>query len=233
MDLLLLQTTAPIAPGAGKATLASLYELILAGGPMMVPIGLCSIVALGFLVERLTALTPARLVPPNFKEGVAAALELGEAQALAYCEQRPKAAIARIFAAALRRWSEPRQEVERAAEAAGGREIGVLTRRLRAFAVVTTISPLLGLLGTVIGIIQAFQVLSLTKGMGKPEMLAGGISQALVTTAAGLCVAIPSQVIYYWLRAKVDRFAGMVEILFADVLGKKLDTRKAEQREAA
>jgi biopolymer transport protein ExbB len=234
MELLtLLQTSAPIAPGAGKATLASLYELILAGGPMMVPIGLCSIVALAFLVERLTALSPSRLVPANFKEGLAAALELGDKQALAYCEQRPQAAIARVLAPALRRWNEPRIEIERAAEAAGGREIGVLTRRLRAFVVVTTISPLLGLLGTVIGIIQAFQVLSLTKGMGKPEMLAGGISQALVTTAAGLCVAIPSQVIYYWLRAKVDRFAGNIEILFADVLGRKLDARKPEQREAA
>src|SRR5262245_8005978 len=233
MELLMLQTSAPIAPGAGKATLASLYELILAGGPMMVPIGLCSIVALGFLVERLTAMTPARLVPASFKEGLAAALALGDKKALEYCDQRPKVAIARVFAAALRRWSEPRAEVERAAEAAGGREIGLLTRRLRAFAVVTTISPLLGLLGTVIGIMQAFQVLSLTKGMGKPEMLAGGISQALVTTAAGLCVAIPAQVIYYWLRARVDRFAGSVEILFADVLGKKLDERKTEQREAA
>src|SRR5574342_508206 len=174
MDLLILQTRAPIAPGAGKATLASLYELILAGGPMMVPIGLCSIVALGFLVERLTAMTPARLVPQNFKEGLAAALALGDSQALDYCEQRPKAAIARVLAAALRRFSEPRPEVERAAEAAGGREIGLLTRRLRAFAVVTTISPVLGLLGTVIGIIQAVQGLSLQKGMGKPEMLAGG-----------------------------------------------------------
>jgi biopolymer transport protein ExbB len=234
MELLtLLQiNVAPVA-GAGATTLASLYEMILAGGPMMIPIGICSIVSLGFLVERLTALSAARLVPANFKEGVAAALELGEKQALDYCEQRPRVAIARVFAAALRRFNEPRAEVERAAESAGGREIGTLTRRLRAFAVVTTISPLLGLLGTVIGIIQAFQVLSLQKGLGKPEMLAGGISQALVATAAGLCVAIPSQVIYYWLRAKVERFAGNIEILFADVLGKKIDARTTESRVAA
>jgi biopolymer transport protein ExbB len=233
--LTLLQTApaAPLAPGAGKATLASLYEMILAGGPMMVPIGICSIVALGFLVERLAALTPTRLVPSNFKEGVSAALELGDKQALAYCEQRPKAAIARVFAVALRRWDEPRVEVERAAEGAGGREIGQMTRRLRAFAVITTIAPLLGLLGTVIGIIQAFQVLSLQKGLGKPEMLAGGISQALVATAAGLCVAIPSQVAYYWLRSKVERFAGDLETLFAEVIGRKLDEKKSSQLEAA
>ena len=231
--LTLFQTAAPLAPGAGKATLASLYEMILAGGPMMVPIGICSIVALGFLVERLAALSAARLLPANFKDGVAAQLELGEKQALDYCDARPKVAIARVFAAALRRWNEPRAEVERAAEGAAGREIGQMTRRLRAFAVVTTISPLLGLLGTVIGIIQAFQVLSLQKGLGKPEMLAGGISQALVTTAAGLCVAIPAQVIYYWLRAKVDHFAGNIEILFANVLGKKLDARPVEQKAAA
>jgi biopolymer transport protein ExbB len=108
-----------------------------------------------------------------------------------------------------------------------------MTRRLRPVAVITAIAPLLGLLGTVVGIIQAFQVLSLQKGMGKPEMLAAGISQALVATAAGLCVAIPAQCAYYWLRSKVERFAGELEIVFADVVGRKLDERKGAQREAA
>jgi len=226
--LTLLQSAPPVAK-----PLSNLYEMLIAGGPIMIPIGLCSIVAVGFFVERLGALSAARLVPATFREGVAGAMESGPEQALAYCDARPKAAIARVFAAALRRFQEPRVEVERAAEAASAREIGLMTRRLRPFAVVTAISPLLGLLGTVIGIIQAFQVLSVQKGMGKPEMLAAGISQALVSTAAGLCVAIPSQVAYYWLRSKVERFAGDIEALFADVVGKKLDERKGAQLEAA
>ncbi len=226
--LTLLQAAAPTAK-----PLANLYEMLIAGGPIMIPIGLCSIVAVGFFVERIGALSAARLVPATFKEGITGAMESGPAQALAYCEARPKAAIARVFAAALRRFDEPRLEVERAAEAASAREVGLMTRRLRPFAVITAIAPLLGLLGTVIGIIQAFQVLSLQKGMGKPEMLAAGISQALVSTAAGLCVAIPSQIAYYWLRSKVERFAGDLEIVFAEVVGRKLDERKGAQLEAA
>ena len=228
IELLTLLQTAPL-----TKPLSSLYEMLVAGGPIMIPIGICSVVAVGFFVERLGALSASRLVPATFKEGVTGAMESGPAQALAYCEARPKAAIARVFAAALRRFEEPRIEVERAAEAASAREIGLMTRRLRPFAVVTAISPLLGLLGTVIGIIEAFQVLSLQKGMGKPEMLAAGISQALVATAAGLCVAIPAQVAYYWLRSKVERFAGELEIVFAEVIGRKLDDRKGAQREAA
>jgi biopolymer transport protein ExbB len=227
--LTLLQTAAP----KEMKPLSNLYEMLLAGGPIMIPIGICSIVAVGFFVERIGALSAARLVPVTFKEGVTGAMESGPEQALAYCEARPKAAIARVFAAALRRFDEPRLDVEHAAETASAREVGLLTRRLRPFAVITAIAPLLGLLGTVIGIIQAFQVLSLTKGMGKPEQLAGGISQALVATAAGLCVAIPSQVAYYWLRSKVERFAGDLETLFAEVIGRKLDEKKSSQLEAA
>jgi len=228
IELLTLLQTAPM-----TKPLSSLYEMLIAGGPIMVPIGICSIIAVGFFVERLGALSSARLVPATFKEGVTGAMESGPAQALAYCEARPKVAIARVFAAALRRFDEPRLEVEHAAEAASAREVGRMTRRLRPFAVITAIAPLLGLLGTVIGIIQAFQVLSLQKGMGKPEMLAAGISQALVATAAGLCVAIPAQVAYYWLRSKVERFAGELEIVFAEVVGRKLDERKSSQLEAA
>jgi biopolymer transport protein ExbB len=222
------------APAAGdKTTLANLYEMIISGGPVMVPIGICSIVALGFLVERLTALKPARLVPSDFRTGLAAALEQGAPQAVQYCEQLPKVAIARVMGAALRRFQDPRPEIERAAETAGAREVTHLTRRLRPFSVIATIAPLLGLLGTVVGIIEAFQVLSLQKGMGRPEMLAGGISQALVTTAAGLCVAIPSQVVFYWLRSKVERFAAQIEETFESVLGRKLDARGGDRREAA
>ena len=228
IELLTLLQTAPM-----TKPLSNLYEMLIAGGPIMVPIGICSIIAVGYFIERLGALSSARLVPATFKEGITGAMESGPAQALAYCEACSKVAIARVFAAALRRFDEPRLDVEHAAETASAREIGMMTRRLRPFAVITAIAPLLGLLGTVIGIIDAFQVLSLQKGMGKPEMLAAGISQALVATAAGLCVAIPAQVAYYWLRSKVERFAGELEIVFAEVVGRKLDDRKSSQLEAA
>ena len=86
---------------------------------------------------------------------------------------------------------------------------------------------MLGLLGTVIGMIRAFSVIAVEKGIGKPELLADGISMALVTTAAGLIVAIPSQVAYFYLRARIDRFSMQAESLYHDFLGRVLDQRKA------
>jgi len=218
--------------GAGPAVskLGNLYDLILAGGPIMVPIGLCSVVALGFLVERMAALSKARLAPGGFQAGLVEALARGPASALEFCQQRPRVAVARVMAAALRRFEAPRAEVERAAEEAGAREVGTLTRRLRPLVIVTAVAPLLGLLGTVMGMIQAFQVMALQKGIGKPELLAGGIAAALVTTAAGLSVAIPVQVAWYWLKAKVDRFAGAIELVFDAAIVPQLDARDAAAR---
>jgi biopolymer transport protein ExbB len=105
-----------------------------------------------------------------------------------------------------------------------------LNAKISYLALIGNIAPLLGLLGTVWGMIQAFQVMALQKGIGKPELLAGGISQALVTTAAGLSVAIPVQVAYYWLKAKVDRFAAACEVTFDAVVVPRLDERDAAAR---
>jgi biopolymer transport protein ExbB len=226
-------------PGATTSTLGNLYDLILSGGPIMIPIALCSVVALAYLVERMGALSSGRLVPGAFKSGLEQALAQGAPGvpsvpgvngALEFCEKQPKVAIARVMAAGLRRFEATRSDVERAVEDAGGREVGAMTRRLRPLVIVTAIAPLLGLLGTVWGMIQAFQVMALQKGIGKPELLAGGISQALVTTAAGLSVAIPVQVAYYWLKAKVDRFAATTEVVFDAVLLPPLEAREAAER---
>ena len=213
--------------------LGNLYELILAGGPLMVPIALCSVVALGFFVERLGALSVARLAPARFADELRQALANGPASALDYCVQRPKVAIARVMAAGLRRFHESRADIERAVEDAGSREVGAMTRRLRPLVIITAIAPLLGLLGTVTGMIKSFQVMALNRGIGKPELLAGGIAEALVTTAAGLFVAIPVQVLYYWFRGKVDRFASSSETVFDQVLGRALEARTAAAGAAA
>ena len=115
--VLLVQATSTPAP----SELGSLFKMIVDGGPVMIPIGLCSVLALGFLVERLGALGSARLIPSNFRSGLDAALAQGEKAALEFCEKLPKAAIARIFAAGLRRFAEPRESIERAvADVASG-----------------------------------------------------------------------------------------------------------------
>jgi biopolymer transport protein ExbB len=208
---------------AAASKLGNLYDLILAGGPLMVPIGLCSVVALGYFVERSGALAAGRLAPSGFADGLAQALAQSPAAALDWCVKQPKVAIARVMAAGLRRWHEGRAGLERAVEETGGREVAVMMQRLRPLVIITAIAPLLGLLGTVTGMITSFRVMALQKGVGSPELLAGGIAEALVTTAAGLFVAIPVQVVYYWLRAKVDRFAAASEVTFDDVIVRALD----------
>mgnify|MGYP001442405301 CR=1 FL=1 len=92
-----------------------------------------------------------------------------------------------------------------------------LNARLRPLAVIGVMAPLLGFLGTVFGMIQAFTTIALEEGLGRPELLAAGISQALVTTAAGLCVAIPAQAAYFWFRARVERFAHRSEDLYLEL----------------
>ena len=221
--LALVQATPP--EGETQSTvLGTLLESIQDGGWMMVPIGLCSVVALGFFLERWLALGAGRLLPRRFVGELGSTLGKGADDALKLCSET-QAPVARILGAGLQRWHEPRPQIEKAIEDAGAREVSRLTGNLRPLVVVASIAPLLGLLGTVIGMIKAFSVIATEKGIGKPEMLADGISQALITTAAGLIVAIPAQVAYFYLKAKIDRFTRGVENLFLDVIGPHLDER--------
>jgi biopolymer transport protein ExbB len=215
-------------PADGGIDLSSLYDMVLAGGPVMIPIGLCSIVALAYTVERLLRLQKGRLGSPRSGgQIVRQARESGPEAALAGCRQQGTA-LGRVLAAALARASEPAVERERAAEDAGRREVKRLGANLRPLVVVSMIAPLLGLFGTVWGMILAFQAIALREGLGKPELLADGISQALITTAAGLAVAIPTQAVYYHLRSRIERFARLAEDVYLE-----LDGALAARRTAA
>ena len=119
--------------------------------------------------------------------------------------------------AALRAWGEPFLEREKAVEDAGAREVRRLSANLKPLVVVAMIAPLLGLLGTVWGMIVAFSTIAMQDGLGKPELLAAGISQALITTAAGLTIAIPTQAAYYYLKGRVERFTLQAEELYGEL----------------
>jgi biopolymer transport protein ExbB len=191
--------------------LDSLYDLVLGGGPVMIPIALCSIVALAFAVERWLRLRPTRLGDLALGASVVRTVESdGPARGLDLCDESPTP-LARVLAAGLRRWHTPPSEMEKAVEDAGYREARRLSANLRPLVVVAVIAPLLGLFGTVWGMIEAFSSIALKDGLGKPELLAGGIAQALVTTAAGLAIAIPTQAVYYFLKSKIDRFVRSAE----------------------
>lgn len=191
--------------------LSSLLDMVVDGGPLMVPIGLCSVVALAYMVERSVRLRRGRLGTARFGERLAASVRAGGAQrGLEEC-LKERTPLARILAAGLQRAERPYVEREKAAEDAGLREVRRLSIGMRPLVVVAMIAPLLGLLGTVWGMIQAFSNIALKDGLGKPELLATGISQALITTAAGLAVAIPTQAAYYYFRSRIDRFARTAE----------------------
>jgi biopolymer transport protein ExbB len=142
--------------------------------------------------------------------------ELDRDQALSLCEDNGSP-VAEVFAGAVRKWGRPAVEVEQAILDAGERATNSLRRNLRVFNGVATVSPLLGLLGTVVGMIRSFNAIATSDAMGRPELLASGISQALLTTAAGLTVAIPALIFYMYFVSRVDRL-----IIDIDALGQEL-----------
>jgi len=194
--------------------LDSLYDIILSGGPLMIPIVLCSVISLTYMVERSVRLHSKRLGNRDFDASLVEAVQSGGPEAgLDFCAEQPSAK-ARVLAAGLRHVGDDWQRREKAVEDAGSREVDRLSANLRPLVVIGMIAPLLGLLGTVWGMIDAFANIALADGLGKPETLASGISQALVTTAAGLAVAIPTQAAYFWFRSRIDRFAHSTEDLY-------------------
>jgi biopolymer transport protein ExbB len=204
--------------GFRPGDMGSLFDLVLAGGPVMVPIGLASVVALGYAVERWIRLRPRQLgLGDAFSKRVLGAVQSGGAAGgLAACggDGTP---MARILAAGLARARAPFVEREKAVEDVALREVRGLTANLRPIYLVYLIAPLLGLLGTVWGMILAFANIAAYRGLGKPELLAEGIYQALVTTAAGLVIAIPALVAHHHLKGRVERFARGAEELYAQL----------------
>lgn len=208
---------------------SSLTQMLLGGGPLMVPIGFASVVALAYIVERGSNLRRSQLGTPRLgREIVESVRSGGAAEGLAHCERR-SLPLTRILAASLARCADSRDAMERAAQEAGQREIARIAAGLRPLVVVAMIAPLLGLLGTVWGMIQAFASIGQQGALGRPELLAASISQALVTTAAGLAIAIPSQAAYYFFKSRIEGFARLAE----DVQQKVLLALERSERSAA
>jgi len=208
----------PVAPPLPKQP-ESLLELLIAGGPVMIPIAACSIIALAIAVERLISLRRRRVIPDNFIDGLIAAFGPTGTNiqgALAYCDRRPSP-VSNMTKAGISKLGRRLEIVEEAVEDAAAREVDRMRRGIEALGIIGTISPLLGLLGTIYGMIAAFRTAA-EFGMGRAEMLAEGIYVALVTTAAGLTVAIPTLLVYYALSNKVERLADRMELIGVEFL---------------
>jgi len=202
------EAAAPAAEAAGNAIpTRNLLQILRDGGPLMIPIALCSMVLLVFVFERFISLRRGRVIPRPFVKRILEQVRdktLTKEAALELCDQN-KSPVSEVFAAALKKWGKPAVEVEQAIIDAGERVTNGLRRYLRLLNGVSTVTPLLGLLGTVLGMIAAFNTIADGDAMGRPELLAKGISQALLTTAAGMSVAIPALIAYLFFTGRVDR----------------------------
>jgi biopolymer transport protein ExbB len=198
---------------------SNLWRIMREGGLVMWPLALCSFLMVTFFFERLVSLRRARVLPRPFIKRILEQIREGHLdreQALALCEEN-RSAVAQAFAGAIRSWGRPTVEVEQAFLDAGERATNGLRRYLRVFHAISTIGPLLGLLGTVVGIIECFNAVASVSALGRLELLSGGISKALLTTAFGLIVAIPSLTLYHLFVGRVDHF-----IMEIDRLGQEL-----------
>lgn len=180
-----------------------MWEIVTAGGWLMAPIILCSVVALAIVADRLFHLRRSRVVPPDLVTDtlrLAGSRQLTSEKLQALREGSP---LGRVLAAGLAQHGGDREAMTTAIEEVGGHVAHDLGRYLNALGTIAAITPLLGLLGTVIGMISVFTHITAV-GVGNASQLAGGISQALITTAGGLSVAVPALVFYRHFRARVE-----------------------------
>jgi biopolymer transport protein ExbB len=198
-----------------------LTDLVRSGGPLMVPIGICSFILVVFVFERFISLRKGRIIPGPFTRRFLEQLRDGELNrdaAITICE-RNNSPMANVFKAGVLKWGRPGVEVEQAVLDEGERTSNRLRKYLRLINGVATVCPLLGLLGTVLGMIQAFDSIA-TVGTSTTDpkiLIATGISQALLTTAAGMTVAIPALIAYLFFSSRVDK-----HVMEIDSLGMKV-----------
>jgi len=188
---------------APQETFRAMWEIVQAGGPLMWPIILCSIVAAAIVLERLWTLQDRRVLPADLTQKVWKLVEANQVNDKVVAALEQNSPLGRLLAAGLMNRHRPREVLMERLEDTGRHVVHDLERYLNTLGTIAGVSPLLGLLGTVTGIIKAFDAIN-AGGGGDPRMLSGGIAEALVATAAGLCVAIPSLIAYRYLRGRVD-----------------------------
>lgn len=199
-----------------------MWELLEKGGIVMVPIGFCSIVALAIIMERLWALRRSQIIPTATLRKLNALLgsgglrsedekvkgiALGQAQ---QCCEESQSALGNIIWAVMSHSGLRRSIIKEAVEEAGRQEVNHMERYLPLLGTIASISPLLGLLGTVLGMMKIFTAIS-QGGIGNPTALAGGIYEALITTVAGLVVAIPTLAMHRFLESKITHYVVELE----------------------
>lgn len=195
-----------------------MFDFFLKGGPLMWPILLCSVISITIILERLYHFYRARTKIPNIFARVKRLLQKGKAdEALKLCEST-SGPIAHILAIGIHIRKRSLEEKEKIIARAGSRAVRQLDKNLRGLAIIGNITPLLGLLGTVTGMIKAFMKIQELGGRVDASVLAGGIWEALITTAAGLSVAIPTIIFYHYFEGRVDNVVSQIKDVASELL---------------
>ncbi|HEX7071503.1 MAG TPA: MotA/TolQ/ExbB proton channel family protein [Rhodothermales bacterium] len=222
MTLFLLQTL-PVTSDtlsymAVEPEQASLLDIIIRGGWVMIPIGLLSVLTIYLFVERLIVLRKARAHPEAVTDKIRAYIHTGDVRgAIRFCETENKP-ITHILKVGLERLGRPIGEIQDAVKAQGRYEAFELEKRVDLLASAAGIAPTLGFLGTVTGMIRAFQQIERLQGNVNPSVLAGGIWEALITTAAGLIVGLIAYFFYNWLLGRINRTVNDMERTTSDFI---------------
>jgi biopolymer transport protein ExbB len=231
----------PVINPAAMRMPTNVIEMIQALGIWVYPFAAVSLITVWSTVERFVMLRRSRVIPKPFVQRFLKLVETGELErdeALLVCEEN-ESPIAMIFAHGVRKWGKTSVEVEQAIIDGGERQVAALRKNLRALSGAYTISPLLGLLGTVWGMLISFEKIANSGAMGNSQQLAAGIALALVTTAAGLAIAIPSIIIYMYLVGRVDNLVmemdelsqRLVNSISAEALAERASRSKRVARE--
>jgi biopolymer transport protein ExbB len=187
-----------------------MLEIVQAGGWLMLPLIACSVVAVAIVLERLWTLQEKRVLPPSVANQVWEWVQQNQLDVKQIQQVHQSSPLGQVLATGLAYRHAPREVLKEVVEDAGRHVVHDLERYLNPLGTIAAISPLLGLLGTVSGMIKSFTAIT-TEGVGNPTVLAGGISEALITTAAGLMVAIPALIAYRYLRGRVDGLVVKIE----------------------
>lgn len=235
---MLLTTTLLIAQAEAAAdpslSVGSIWDFIVKGGPMMIPIAIASFVALAVIIERLISLRKSQVVPEEFTTTVADAVSRNDMAAARKACEKETAPASEVFQVAIENRAEPIDRLEHLLTRVGDRIDFKLRKFLKLLSVIAGIAPLMGLLGTIFGMIRAFStVASSAEAMGKTELLAKGIYEAMITTAAGLLVAIPVLIAYHLLSARVDRLMIQLDEAATNFVAKLQSGQKKSESVAA
>ncbi len=219
--LVLLQETTAVVDSLAmslEGETLSLFDLMMEGGVLMIPILLLFMITIYVIVERWRALNKSHADTDQFLSSVEGLLKSGKsADAMAFCDDYDKP-LARIIKAGIKRLGRPIRDIEDAIDNAGKKEIFFLEKRMNWLATIAGVAPLLGFTGTVTGMIEAFMRIQNLQGNANPSELAGGIWEALITTAAGLIVGLIAFGFYNFLLGKINRSIFELENASADFI---------------